>query len=158
MIVRADKGEEQERESPGKRFAFRRKSVFTTDDTGAPFDMDRVTLPPGKRNFPHHSHAALWEAYYFVSGDAVVRIDGETHTVSAGDTVVCPPGTAHQISNESDADVVYLVISDDPPFDCCYYPDSGKMLVSPKRVWQGYPSDDRYFWTTTEEEYYTGEE
>lgn len=158
MIKRQSDLEHASRESPKQRFSFSRTSVFTIDDTGAPFDMDQVTLPPGKRNFPHHSHAALWEMYYIVSGTAVVRIDGESHEVSAGDSIMCPPGVAHQIINESDDDVIYLVISNDPPFDSCFYPDSGKLLVSPTRVWKEHPGKERYFWTETEEEYYTGEE
>jgi len=117
-----------------------------------------VTLPPGKRNFPHHSHAALWEMYYIVSGVASIRIDDEAHSVETGDTIVCPPGMAHQIINESDEDVVYLVVSNDPPFDCYYYPDSGKMLVSARKVWKGHPEEEHAFWTTTDETYYTGEE
>jgi uncharacterized cupin superfamily protein len=119
--------------------------------------MDRVTLPPGKRNFPHHSHAALWEMYYMVSGKATFRIDEESHEVTAGDSIMCPPGMAHQIINESDLDVIYLVISNDPPFDSCFYPDSGKLLVS-RKVWKGQPEDDRVFWTKTDETYYVGEE
>jgi uncharacterized cupin superfamily protein len=158
MIIKATDQEATTRESPAGKFELSRKSVFNIADTGAPFDMDHVTLSPGKRNFPHHSHAALWEVYYVVSGNATVRMDDTSHEVSTGDTIVCPPGVAHQIINESDENVVYLVISNDPPFDSCYYPDSGKMLVSAKRVWKGHPNEDRAFWTETDETYYTGEE
>ena len=158
MIVRAAERDSNGRESPTGKFSIVRKSIFTCPDTGSPFDLDHVTLSPGKRNFPHHSHAALWEMYYIISGKAVVRIDEETHDVETGDTIVCPPGMAHQIINESDEEVVYLVISNDPPFDSCYYPDSGKMLVAARKVWKGHPNDERAFWTTTNETYYTGEE
>ena len=158
MISRAKDREYTTRESPNERFAFSRTAVFDIDGTGAPFDMDQVIIPPGKRNFPHHSHAALWEMYYIVSGSAVIRMDEESHQVSKGDSIMCPPGVAHQIINESEGDVVYLVVSNDPPFDSCYYPDSGKMGIRPTAVWKGHPGKDRYFWTETDEEYYTNEE
>jgi uncharacterized cupin superfamily protein len=157
MISKASEPETGQRESPKGRFGFSRRSVFTCEESGAPFDMDRVILPPGKRNFPHHSHAALWEMYYVVSGTATFRIDQESHEVTEGDSVMCPPGMAHQIINESNSDVVYLIISNDPPFDSCFYPDSGKLLVS-RKVWNGQPEDDRVFWTKTDETYYVGEE
>ena len=158
MIIKSSDNEARTRESPKGKFSILRKSIITCPDTGAPFDLDHVTLPPGKRNFPHHSHAALWELYYIIFGEATVRIDDESHTVSAGDSILCPPGEAHQIINESDSDVIYLIISNDPAFDSYYYPDSGKMLVPAGNVWKGHPQKNRVFWTTTDEMYYTGEE
>ncbi len=157
MISRLSDQKANIRDSPTGKFSITRRNLFSVPGTGAPFDMDHVTLPPGKRNFPNHSHAALWEMYYIVSGRALLRIDDESTTVREGDSLMCPPGMAHQIINESDEDVVYLVISDDPVFDSCFYPDSGKMMVS-KKVWEGQPDEDRVFWTRTDETYYTGEE
>ena len=157
MISRPADRENVSRDSPTGKFGFTGRCIFSCDDTGAPFDMDHVTLPPGKRNFPHHSHGALWEMYYNVSGTATVRMDEESHTVSAGDSVMCPPGGAQQLSNESNEDVNYLVISDNPPFDCCHYPDSGKTLVRQK-IWKQQADDERAFWTRTDETYYTGED
>ncbi len=157
MITRLSDREPVTRESPNGKFGVTRRNLFTCPDTGAPFDLDHVTLPPGKRNFPHHAHAQLWEAYYIVSGEAVLRLDDESHTVVSGDSIVCPPGTAHQIVNESDGDVVYLVISNDVTFDACFYPDSGKLLMR-RKVWKGQPDDGRVFWTRTDETYWTGED
>ena len=157
MIARQSDKETNTRESPKGRFGFSRKALFTIPETGGPFDLDVVTLPPGKKNFPHHSHAALWEMYYIVSGTATIRMDDEHHTAKTGDAIMCPPGMAHQISNDTDEDVVYLVVSDDPPFDACYYPDSDKQLIA-RKVWKGQPDEDRVFWTRTDQTYYDGEE
>jgi uncharacterized cupin superfamily protein len=157
MIAKASQRETVTRESPAGKFGIARESIFACEDTGSPFDLEHVTLPPGKRNFPHHSHATLWEMYYIISGTAVVRLDDETHEIGTGDSIMCPPGMAHQIINETDTDVVYLVVSNDPPFGCAFYPDSGKMLIQ-KKVWKGQPDEERGFWTATEQTYYDGEE
>jgi uncharacterized cupin superfamily protein len=157
MIARAAELETMIRDSPAREFGIVRKPIFSCEDTGAPFDLEHVVLPPGKRNFPHHSHATLWEMYYVISEKAVIRIDDDSHEVGEGDSVMCPPGMAHQIINESGIDVVYLVISNDPPFGCAYCPDSGKMLVGNK-VWKGQPDEARGFWTKTDQTYYDGEE
>ena len=117
-----------------------------------------VTLQAGKRNCAVHSHASLGELDYALSGRATMRTDEETVPFEAGDTYLCKPGLAHQIINDSDADFVYLVISNDPPHDACYYPDSGKMAPGAARMWGPMP-EGRRFWQPLEGvEYFTGEE
>lgn len=97
------------------------------EDTGCPFDLQHVTLKPGKRNFPLHTHGSMWELYYALAGSATMRTDEETVALETGDSYLCRVGLAHQIINDSGEDFVYLVIANDPPHDTCYYPDSGKL-------------------------------
>ncbi len=99
-----------------------------------PFDVEITHVPPGKRNFPFHSHAAQWEFYYVTAGRGVVRHDGGSTAIEGGDAFVFKPGEAHQIINDGDVDLVYLVVADNPIGESCHYPDSGKWVVrSPER-------------------------
>ena len=66
MIAQISSIEVEELISPGGKFAFRRRLVSEalraqdSDDREAPFDIEFAQLPPGKRNYPHHSHATEW--------------------------------------------------------------------------------------------------
>ena len=99
-----------------------------------PFDVEVCRIPPGKSACPYHSHSAQWEFYHVISGRGVVRDkDGRT-PVEAGDAFIFGPGLAHQLINDSAADLVVYIIADNPTGESCHYPDSGKWLVrSPGR-------------------------
>lgn len=118
---------------------------------GHPFDVELTTLPPGKRNYPLHSHAAQWEHYIFLSGTGVIHTetDGKNpETVAPGDHVICPPGDAHQIENTGSEPLVFYVIADHHPADVTTYPNTGKRQLKPEyRVVK-----------TVEADYYEGEE
>lgn len=114
-----------------------------------PFDLQIRRLPPGKSVCPCHSHATQWELFLIVSGAAIVRHDGETHPVAAGDVFIHPPGVAHKITNISATDdLVVQIIADNPEADVCHYPDSGKY---------GTRLIGKYF-RITEADYFDGEE
>ena len=91
-----------------------------------------VTLPPGKTAFPYHFHRGTEEAFFILEGTGLLRQDGEEYALRPGDVVCCPAGkaSAHQISNDSDADLKYLAVSDRPALDVVHYPDSGKIAMS----------------------------
>ena len=95
----------------------------------APFDIDVVTISPGKKDWPYHVHAAGWELYIAIEGQAQMRIDGSCVEMASGDSIQCAPGVAHQIINNSDAVFRYWLISDSPAFDTYYYPDSDKLTA-----------------------------
>src|ERR1700722_18520798 len=84
---------------------------------GHPFDVEMTRLPPGAANFPFHAHAAQWEFYIILSGSGELRAGDSTVQVKPGDTMICPPGEAHQLKNIGDVDLVYYVIADNPPAD-----------------------------------------
>ncbi len=158
MKVRHADVEASDFTSPKGHFGATFREYISCKDTGSPFDLEHVTLPPGKKNFPLHTHGALWELYYVLSGRATMRTDEETVALEAGDSYLCRPGLAHQIINDADADFTYLVISNDPPFDACYYPDSGKMAPNWQQIW-GPMTEKWRFWQPREgAEYFTGEE
>jgi uncharacterized cupin superfamily protein len=158
MHCRIADTEEDPFNSPKGDFGAVFREMFTVEKTKCPFDLEHVTMPPGKKNFPFHSHGALWEMYYVISGSAKMRTDEETVELNAGDGYLCRPGLAHQIINDTEQDFVYLVISNDPPYDACYYPDSGKLLPRGQKLWDPMP-EKNVFWQPNEPAtYFTGEE
>src|SRR5438046_9607528 len=73
-------------------------------DLGYSYDV----VPPGKRSCPFHSHRAEEEMFFIVKGTGTLRYGDETRKVRAGDFICCPvggPDTAHQIVNDSDAEL-----------------------------------------------------
>ena len=97
-------------------------------DLGYSYDV----VPPGKRSCPFHSHRAEEEMFFILKGEGLLRYGDETRKVRAGDVICCPvggPETAHQIVNDSDADLAYLSVSTNMPAEICEYPDSKKVGV-----------------------------
>lgn len=95
-------------------------------DLGYSYDV----VPPGKRSCPFHSHRGEEEMFFIVKGKGLLRYGSETRTIRAGDVISCPTGgpeTAHQIVNDSDAELAYLSISTMHPAEICEYPDSKKV-------------------------------
>jgi len=85
--------------------------AFTTKDgseirelAGTPTGNSRnqslaeATVPPGAETEEHH-HGVSEEIYFFTAGSGRMKLGGEETDVSAGDTVVIPPGTPHKLWN-----------------------------------------------------------
>jgi len=95
-------------------------------DLGYSYDV----IPPGKRGCPFHSHRGEEEMFFIVRGTGLLRYGTETRKVRAGDFICCPvggPDTAHQIINDSDAELAYISVSTMMAAEVCEYPDSGKV-------------------------------
>ena len=113
----------------GERFetnAVRIGPLVGARDLGYSYDV----VPPGKRSCPFHSHRAEEEMFFIISGSGTLRYGVETRRIGAGDVICCPTGgpeTAHQIINDSDADLVYLSVSTMSAAEVCEYPDSKKI-------------------------------
>ncbi len=106
--------------------ALRIGPILGAKDLGLSYDV----VPPGKRSCPFHSHRGEEEMFFIVKGDGTLRYGAETRKIRAGDVICCPTGgpeTAHQIINDSDADLAYLSLSTKMPVEVCEYPDSGKI-------------------------------
>ena len=133
---------EEHRLSPKGRFELRRKHVSLAlggkKDAGPwngghPFDIELACLPPGKSNFPLHSHAAQTEHYAILSGSGMMLDgNGSTMKLEAGDHVICHPEEAHQITNDGGEDLIYYVISDHHRADVGTYPRTGKRYLKPE--------------------------
>jgi uncharacterized cupin superfamily protein len=113
----------------GERYESRCASVgrlLGAKDLGYSYDV----VPPGKRSCPFHSHRGEEEMFFIVAGTGTLRYGDETRKIRAGDVICCPTGgpeTAHQIINDSNADLRYLSISTMSTAEICEYPDSGKI-------------------------------
>jgi len=106
--------------------ALRIGPLLGAKDLGYSYDV----VPPGKRSCPFHSHRGEEEMFFIVRGTGLLRYGSETRKIRAGDVICCPTGgpeTAHQIVNDSDAELSYLSISTRLPAEICEYPDSNKV-------------------------------
>jgi uncharacterized cupin superfamily protein len=95
-------------------------------DLGYSYDV----VQPGKISCPFHSHRAEEEMFFIVKGEGTLRHGAERRKVRAGDFICCPvggPETAHQIINDSGAELAYVSVSTMMPAEVCEYPDSGKI-------------------------------
>ncbi len=99
---------------------------------GGSLGVNRTTVPPGRVCVPFHHHRHEDEVFYVLSGRGVFRYGDEPlREVGPGDCISCPAGTgtAHQLANPFDEDLVYLAIGSHNPAEICVYPDNGKVLV-----------------------------
>ena len=59
-----------------------------------------------------HWHARARQFFYVLSGTVTIEVEGRTHQLEPRTGIELPPGTAHQVRNESGADVEFIVISE----------------------------------------------
>jgi mannose-6-phosphate isomerase-like protein (cupin superfamily) len=70
------------------------------DRTNAPVEMQSLaeaTLPAGGATQRHY-HKAAEEFYFILEGSGLMEIDGETRGVAAGDAILIPRHSWHQIT------------------------------------------------------------
>src|ERR671914_1122380 len=115
-------------QSYGEKFGYRRKSLGSAAG-GEKLGCSLYEVPPGRRAWPYHYHLANEEAIYVLEGSGTLRIAGERVEISRGDYVALPvgPAGAHQITNSSDAPLLYLCLSTMVEPDVLIYPDSNKV-------------------------------
>lgn len=84
-------------------------------------------IPPGKEGFLPHAHAGQEEFIFVLEGEGVLTIDNEKTSLSPGDFVGFPTdGAVHHVSNESNAEFVYLMGGERTATDVAYFPTIGK--------------------------------
>jgi uncharacterized cupin superfamily protein len=88
-------------------------------------------LTPGKRNLPYHAHFGIEEALIVLRGRPMLRTPAGERQLEEGDVAIFPPGRdgAHQVVNNTDAPVRYVMISTMAGADLVEYPDSGKVAA-----------------------------
>ncbi|MEW5862690.1 MAG: cupin domain-containing protein [Pseudomonadota bacterium] len=67
-------------------------------------------VPPGDKE-QRHFHQRSRQFFYIIRGAAVIEIDGKRVHLRECQGVEIPPGVPHQFRNESNAEVVFLVVS-----------------------------------------------
>jgi len=70
-------------------------------------------MPPGTSEVRHY-HRVARQFFFVLIGTAKMEFDGECETLRAHEGVEVPPGVSHQMLNESNHDVEFLVISQPP--------------------------------------------
>jgi uncharacterized cupin superfamily protein len=99
-----------------------------------PFDVEILRVPPHSFPYRYHSHSSQWEYYQVVSGAGIIRHAGGNTVIAAGDAFIFKPAEPHQLRNDSDDDLVVLIVADNPIGDYAHYPDEKMWLVgSPER-------------------------
>ncbi|GLQ96081.1 cupin domain-containing protein [Dyella mobilis] len=67
-------------------------------------------MPPGSFERRHrHLHARQF--FYVLDGEAILEVEGTLHRLRRGEGLHVPPQSAHQMRNDSDADVRFIVVS-----------------------------------------------
>lgn len=85
----------------GERFRLVRSAV----ETGGEFAQSHFDLLPGGHAAREHIHPRQEERFHVLSGTLTVMVNGEEKVVSAGQTLVVPPGTRHQPFNRSNVEM-----------------------------------------------------
>ncbi|MGH7755873.1 MAG: cupin domain-containing protein [Vulcanimicrobiaceae bacterium] len=65
-----------------------------------------------------------------ISGSGTVRHDHGRTAIESGDCFIFKPGRAHQLINDSPADLVILVVADNPTGESYHYPDEAMWIVN----------------------------
>ena len=60
-----------------------------------------ITLKPGC-GIGYHVHETDSELFYLMKGEVLYNDNGVEHTLSAGDVMICPAGTGHAVTNNSE--------------------------------------------------------
>lgn len=67
-------------------------------------------VPPGEQEQRHY-HQTARQFFYILQGEAVLEVDGCWLILQEQQGVEIPPGIPHQFCNQSDRNVIFLVIS-----------------------------------------------
>jgi mannose-6-phosphate isomerase-like protein (cupin superfamily) len=67
-------------------------------------------MPPGTAE-QRHRHARSRQFFYVLEGEVTLELEGETYRLRCGQSLHVPPGTPHQMRNDSAHDVRFIVVS-----------------------------------------------
>jgi len=95
-----------------------------------------VSVEPGWYSTEFHHHLWEEEAVYVLSGRGTATIGEEKQAVGPGDFIAYPTnGVAHDMYNDGDKPLVFLVVGQRLDHDVCDYPRKGKRLYVNKGEW-----------------------
>jgi mannose-6-phosphate isomerase-like protein (cupin superfamily) len=80
------------------------------DAFGGGYSLAHARVKPHEATQPHRLKSS--EVYYILEGRGVMRIDGESAAVGAGQAVSIPPRAVQSIENAGDGDLTFLCIVD----------------------------------------------
>lgn len=87
--------------------AVARELISPRNSSAQAMSIAEIKIPPGVVIIPHHH--VMEEVYHIVSGSGVMMVEDETTRVVPGDSVLVPPHAWHNITNDTDEDLVLIV-------------------------------------------------
>lgn len=85
-------------------------------------------MPPGAAEVRHY-HVKARQFFFVLSGTATLEVGGHREVLREHEGVEVPPGLPHQMLNESDREVEFIVVSQPP--------SHGDRVVETKRITSG---------------------
>ena len=82
---------------------------YTVLEEGRTFKVKRIEVLPGKR-LSYQKHAQRAEHWFVIEGTAKVTLDDRELTVSAGEAIDIPIGSAHRVENPGAEDLVFIEV------------------------------------------------
>lgn len=97
--------------------------------------MSLWVLPPGQAAYPYHLHLVEEELLVVLEGTPTLRAPEGERVLDRGEVVSFPRGEAgaHQLVNNTEAEVRFLAVSTSGEPDIVLYPDTGKISASERR-------------------------
>ncbi len=99
-------------------------------ETGAGMGVFELTVAPGSRVPPAHSHRDNEELVYVLEGTLRYSVDGETRDLVPGERMYTPKGSVHAFSNPHEAPAKALIILT-PDIGAQYFRDIAEVVKIP---------------------------
>ena len=80
--------------------------ILSDDDA---YKAKKITVDPGAQ-LSYQSHAKRQEHWVVISGTAEVVLDGETHELGPGESIMIPVGAKHRMRNPADVPLVFVEV------------------------------------------------
>jgi quercetin dioxygenase-like cupin family protein len=98
--------------------------------SGAGMGVFELTVPPGARVPPAHSHTGNEEIVYVLEGVLRYRVDEETRDLKGGERMYTPRGSVHAFSNPHGATARALIMLT-PDIGAQYFRDIAAVVTAP---------------------------
>ena len=98
--------------------------------SGAGVGMFELTVPPGARVPPAHSHTGNEEIAYVLEGRLRYSVDGEVRDLGPGERMYTPRGAVHAFSNPHDRPARALIVLT-PDIGAQYFRDVAAVAAAP---------------------------
>ena len=83
--------------------------ILSGEDTGGAYCLLDMRVAPGK-GVPRHTHTREDEALFVLSGELEASVGDEIFTLRAGETLIAPRNTPHQLRNSGNVPNHYLIM------------------------------------------------
>lgn len=99
-----------------KRWGTSRILDFSRTAAGIEVTTSKITILAGEHT-SYHFHQHTKEVWSFLSGNGEYRMNGQLHTVAAGDTVTVPAGTKHGLRAITALELIIIELLEFPEVD-----------------------------------------